>query len=61
MRYRAQRPKGISDVESHVYKKTTEHQTIERGEEKPVDTDDYIIRRKNRNEKMEDVYNHIHF
>ena len=42
-------------------KKTTEHQTMERGEDKPVDYDDYLLRQKNPNGEMDDVYNHIHF
>ena len=42
-------------------KKTTEHQTMESGEERPVDYDDCLLSRKKPNGEMDDVYNHIHF
>ena len=42
-------------------KKTTEHQTMESGEERHADYDDYLVRRKKPNGEMDDVYNHIHF
>ena len=42
-------------------KKTTEHQTLERGEDRHVVYDERLLKRKKPNADMEDVYNHIHF
>ena len=42
-------------------KKTTEHQAMERGEDRHVDYDERLLKRKNPNGEMEGVYNHIHF
>ena len=42
-------------------KKSTEHQPMESGEDRHVNYDEHLVKRKNPNGEMEDVYNHIHF